>query len=631
MSLLFEEMKEKMINADPVGFVENNLTLDGSPFRLNHNGYKPLVDIYRYIGTQSISPTALPVVILKSRQVGATVMTGALSLYFGCSGLFGTNGKPPMKILHAFPLSEQAQNYTKKKLNVMISTAKANPKAPSGGKIKKNVIQLKLDASVPTNDSLSFKQWVNNNTLSIESTGLDGGRLRGGSYDLLFFDEVQDIRKEAIGNTTKSTVKSPYGPKGVGAHVFFGTPLTKGSDFYRMWQQSTMNYYHLKCEECGGYFPLYAPGATDWQSVWIEDDLPKGHEDHGFMVKCKDCGCIQKKLKAIENGKWIPLAPEGSNPKFIGYHISMLLMPEFSRQRIIDELPENSAINTERTFQNEVLGEFYSGSAGPIDIETLDNKCGEVERKVVKSLPKDPNVKVYAGFDWGEKNEAAPSEDGRFKNQGKSYSCGVILTADGPELLSVQFATRLKKNDLQYKLDVVDEMFRRYNVDLAVGDIGGAGDLSDLLYQKYNNRFLPSRAVGNLKNHIVFQNDRFPPEIQFERDYHYSEIYEVMKKGLIKFPYHEKTFESIEWLLHHITQGNDIKTRVDARGELKSNFVKSGNNDGFCALLNAYLAWKFDISDGFNVRDPRKFSREKQKENAIPAVLGHFPSWRGHL
>ena len=50
---------------DPVAFCEKYLTLDGKPFRLSGNGYKPLAEIYRYVGIKALEDNAKPIIIVK--------------------------------------------------------------------------------------------------------------------------------------------------------------------------------------------------------------------------------------------------------------------------------------------------------------------------------------------------------------------------------------------------------------------------------------------------------------------------------------------------------------------------------------------------------------------------------------
>ena len=84
---LFEQLREGLLAIDPVAFCEKYLTLDGKPFRLNGNGYKPFADIYRYIGIKALEKDSKPVVLVKGRQVGATTMAAALELFFMTSGM----------------------------------------------------------------------------------------------------------------------------------------------------------------------------------------------------------------------------------------------------------------------------------------------------------------------------------------------------------------------------------------------------------------------------------------------------------------------------------------------------------------------------------------------------------------
>jgi hypothetical protein len=121
-------------------------------------------------------------------------------MYFVGSGLFGTNGKSPIRIIHAFPMHEMAQKYAKEKLNPMINTSLTVGEAVKGQALK-SYMQLLLDRSSDSGDSLSFKSFKDGNYIRIDSTGLDGGRLRGGTADVIFYDEIQDISVEAIGNT----------------------------------------------------------------------------------------------------------------------------------------------------------------------------------------------------------------------------------------------------------------------------------------------------------------------------------------------------------------------------------------------------------------------------------------------
>lgn len=609
----FEQIRQGLLNLDPVWFAEKYLTLDGKPFRLNGNGYKPFLDIYRYIGIKALERDSKPVVLVKGRQVGATTMASVLELYFMASGLFGTAGRPPIRVMHCFPQLELAYAYTKTKLNTMISSAVSENLTRKAGKTK-NIIESKLDKNAAASDSLHLKQFENGNHVWIDSLGLDANRIRGRTCDVMLVDEVQDAKGPAISNGTKILSKAQYGRIGDGVQVYFGTPKQAGTEYWKMWKDSSQQYYYLGCENCTKLFPLYTPGSDEWEKIWI----------HGYIVRCPHCQHEQDKREAAERGKWVSLNND-PNCTFIGYHINQLYMPDFTREKIEKEKPANSAVNTERAYMNEVLGEFYAGSSAPITQDEIERNCADMNRKFTAAISPGEGRKVYAGFDWGQKadlDQLAVGEHGP-RQQGQSFSCGVIITADGPNILSIEFATRLKRNDMSYKKETVEEMFRRYSVDLAVGDIGYANDLTYVLQKEHGDKFLASRAVNRVKNHIRFDDSIFPKEVQFERDYYIAELYSIMKDGKMRFPFGD--FEKVSFLIDHCCS-MEIKATRDASGEVRQRYVKGSTpNDGFMALLNAYLAYKFDITDGFSLNNPNMMRSNPNERKPLPAILSFLP------
>lgn len=629
-SSVFSQFKEGLLSIDPVYFCEKNLTLDGRPFRLNGNGYKPFADIYRYIGIRALEKNSKPIVLVKGRQVGATTMAAALELFFMSCGIFGTGGRAPMRVLHAFPLLDHAFVYTKTKLNPMITGAVPDEQSKLKGRPKSR-IESKIDKSASANDSLQFKQFEFGNHIQIESTGLDANRLRGRTVDCIIFDECQDIARTAIVNATQILAKAQYGRPGRGIQVFFGTPKQKGTVYWDIWQNSNQQYYHLGCEQCGKLFPLYTPESNDWETIWIEDDLPPDHKKHGFIVKCTHCEFQQDKRDAAERGKWIPLRKEvlgedeDKNLQFIGYHINQLYMPDIRREDIIAKKPENNVEYTERAYQNEVLGEFFAGDSSPLTPEEIKAFCSDPDRSFRKSISLSENKKVYLGCDWGDKVDMDQFIIGEReqKAKGQSYSAVVVISVDGTGLYNIEFAKLLKRNDFEYKKGFIHEIMRRYSITRAVGDIGHAGDISEVLNRDFGDRYLVSRAHGELKHHIKFIPDVFPPEIIFDKNYYVAEFIELVKRGKIRFPW--KSYEQIGWLANQCSHGFDIKPTINRLGEAKINYIKGSiQNDGAMALINAILAHKFDSTDGFTNNDPAQ-ARNVMKKQGIPAIAAYMP------
>lgn len=740
---LFNKLKADLMNIDPVYFCQKYLTLDGKPFTLTGNGYKPFADIYRYVGIKALEPDSKPLIIVKGRQIGATTMASALEMYFMGSGLFGTGTKPAIRIMHAFPQLELAAAYSKTKLSQIINSSLPVPNPDGKGNSRtKSYMQSLLDQSNSTNDSLHFKQFVGGNHLWIESVGLDGDRIMGRTTDVLFFDEcfpanqkiattdgkfsfgklynlfinkkelplvksfneetqlfeykkilnvferginslieldcsgrkikctpnhkfltengweeAQNIKtgtllkscvkhkysnlilnsimildkkkktydievednhnfilaisqypenldgpivhncqkttSQAIGNSLKILTTSKYGKPSKGVQIYFGTPRRKGSDFYKMWQRSSQQYYYLGCQNCNKHFPLYTPGSDDWKKIWI----------HTKIVKCVHCGHEQNKLEAAERGKWIALkSPDEPDCDMIGFHMNQLYMPMFTREDIDNETPGKHPINTERVFQNEVLGEFFQGDSSPITNEEIQALCGDTGRKYSARITPDKNEIVVMGIDYGARADLEQMSNPDKKAAGQSYSTAVILLSKGPGLLSIEYATKFKRNDIESKKGLIDQLMRQYGVNLTIGDIGYSNDFSNLMHTAHGDKYLVSRAHNKVNNHVKYTADAYPKEIVFERDFYIGELYEQMKKGMIRFPYGD--FEKVGWLIDHCAS-MEIKPSISRGGDPSIHYVKGGTaNDGFMALLNAYIAYKFIVTSGFTNNNP---------------------------
>jgi hypothetical protein len=613
---LFIKLKKQLMMYDPVVFCQEYLTLEGKDFTLSGNGYKPFGDIYRYIGVKALEPDSKPVIIVKGRQVGATTMASALEMYFMGSGLFGDGFRPPIRVIHAFPQLELAAAYSKTKLNQMISQAKVpeGAKESKSGARPKSYMQQLLDQTTATNDSLHFKQFQGGNHLWVESTGVDADRIMGRTADVIFFDEVQKTTGQAIGNALKILTTAKYGRPTQGVQVYFGTPRRKGSDFHRMWQKSSQQYYHLGCENCKEHFPLYTPGSDDWQKIWIRDKI----------VKCPKCNFEQDKLAAQERGKWVALKDSHDQDcDMIGFHINQLYMPMFTREDIDKEQPGRHPINTERVFMNEVLGEFFQGDSSPISPDEIRDLCADRERKFSpRIMPPKGLIQQFAilGIDYGARSDLEQLADpDRVKPAGQSYSTAVVLLTKGPGLLSIEFATKFKRNDIESKKGIIDQLMRQYSIQLAVGDIGYSNDFSAMLHNTYGDRYLVSRAHNKVNDKVKFNVDAFPKELVFERDYYISEMFEQMKKGMIRFPYGD--YEKVAWLVDHCSS-MELKPSISKYGDHTIHYVKGGTpNDGFMALLNAYLAYKFLITRGFTNNNPQAQTTRNINK---PMVLGGY-------
>ena len=69
----------------------------------------------------------------------------------------------------------------------------------------------------------------------------------------------------------------------------------------------------------------------------------------------------------------------------------------------------------------------------------------------------------------------------KLRGQGQSFSTAVAVSMTGPQRMSIEFATKFKRNDLQTKVSLVEELMRKYSVFLGSWDLGYSNDLSEIL------------------------------------------------------------------------------------------------------------------------------------------------------
>lgn len=580
----FEDLKSEVLKVDPVFFAERYLTIDGSPLKLSGTGWKFLADIYRYVAIKALEPDGKPVVCVKGRQVGATTMATALELYFCSSGLFGSSpANPPIRVLHCFPALALVQKFSKDKLSTMMRTSAEDYVLRQSLTFDEKTGKRRMD--VPE-DTLTEKQFKNENRLWVDSNANDASRLHGMSLDAIFYDEVQRMLQDDVGNSKRTLTAARYGPPGQGIQLYFGTPLQRGSYFHKIWEASDQRLYHLNCYDCDHYFPLYTPGDDkSWESVLI----------FGNTIECPRCKAHQEKIDAVERGKWIPTKfkmDNGDPPIYVGFHFNQLLIPRFTREVLDRERPGVHPTNTDRIWQNEILGEFYSGSDLPMSEEEIHKYCRDIDRKMSFGLRKSDEYSTFLGVDWGAK-----TDDG---SGGKSFSSIVIISVGPDGVVNIENAFKLKKNDFEHKKSVIAEMYRRFGIKIGVSDVGYANDLVPEIQREYGSRFLGCMNSGSLVNPIKYDVE----DLRLICNPHaiLEEIFMMMRKSKFKFPW--QSYEALRWLIEHCCSMEKEERIV--QGQVYPKFVKgSGPNDGLMALLYAYLGYKFYLTKGFQVKPHR--------------------------
>lgn len=597
---LFKDLKSELTALDPVAFAENYLTIDGNPFNLSSSGWKFMSEMYRTIALQVDNKQARPIVITKGRQVGATVMAGALSLYLTSSGIYGTKaGNSPIRVLHAFPALKLMNAYAKDKLSVFLANSQNGYVASRSARMDPDV-----KASMIPEDSNTEKTFIGFSKLKIDSTGRTGDRIRGLSQDVVFFDEVQDMSRTAIENTTKILRTSPYGASGSGVQLYFGTPKQRGSYFWNLWDNSDQRFYHLGCEKCGEHFQLYNLEDDSWTETWVEKQV----------VKCPVCGHHQDKREAVDRGKWIPSKPDASS---IGYHFNMMLMPLFEKEVVLKEFPGHNEKVTERAWKNETLGDFYSGGGYPLTMQDIYENALDDTRGVSKAILDKQNKTIVMGIDWGDKSDDDEEGGGR----GQSFTTVVILSVDHSGTMMIETAIKLKNNLFEAKVHAIQKLMEDFKVTHVVADYMWGQDVVRHFQEPlgHGNNFLGCYNSGSLNKDLSFDPKLY--KVVMNKNMLIEETFGLIKRGKIKFPVKGNSFDRLYWLMQDCTS-MEVKTRVKSENTYK-HYVKGNRpNDGLMSLIYAVISYKYIVSNGF------RGSADVKKERSTSPIVGYLPNWR---
>jgi len=424
----------------------------------------------------------------------------------------------------------------------------------------------------------------------------------------------QDMHRTAIENTLKVATASPYGAKTKGVQVFFGTPKHTGSYFWTLWDDSDQRFYQLRCKNCDHYFFLYNLEDESWNDIWIREQ----------QVKCPMCSRIQNKCEAVDRGRWFatkPVKADGTAPKHIGFHFNMMLSPLFEKEHVLDYWPEFNKNASERAWRNETKGQFFSASSVPLTLEDIYENCLDETRGVAKSIVNPQGKYYFLGMDWGEKVETDSDVESK---RGKSFTCAVILSVDHNGVFTIENATRLKDNSPTYKMNVVKKLMKDFHIEQAAADFYYGNDFVRLVQinEGFGEKFLGCTNLGNSTR--VFSYNEKDLNVGIAKDRALEEIFQLFKRGMIKFPAKDDSLDMLSWLVDHVTS---METHIKTKDGVVLPTYKKGTiqNDGLMAIMYAYTAYKFLVTRKFTdlIGDPNVNKNDKDK--VVVPVVGHIP------
>jgi len=570
---LLSDIVDSFVDIDVVKWCEKHVQLPDSDraFKINGCGREYLIEPMTYITSDALQRDGSPVVILKGRQVGMSVTITSLYLYLMASGLYDS-----LRVLHAFPGLLATSDFHKTKVEPMIMKSeyirrRRYTRETMGFDESSKRVFAKPKLVGTWTDHL--KAFQSNNMLTINATAKDAGRLRGQTFHIILFDEVQDMTRKAIENVEESLTTSPYGPPGLGVRVYFGTPFLEGSNFHNLWESSDQRYYHPRCHTCGKTYQFYTYGSDDWEKIWIES----------FLFKCPHCGAIEDKREAMKDGEWVPTKPDATKR---GYHFNQLYTPTIPKEAIMmkknDKLPQQ--------FKNEVLGEFYGGILSSESYRELVLSCTDEDESYVDYIEPYVHPVVSIGVDWGGKVEEQ-SLDG-------SWTVALVMTEEDGKFY-VRHMERIETKNPEEQINRVKQLFSKYSIVQGVGDMGYGQDKIWSLQSEYGKRFMGCHSVPS-KNIYNYNEKAIPPFISINKDMVIDEVLSLFRSHRIVLPYKNEKDQLLTEILTTEISAIMPTERIVGGARIRSYMQRGSQTiDSLMALIYAYVAVRFSISNGF--------------------------------
>lgn len=255
-------------------------TIDGNPFSLEERPY--LIPIYREIDSRQQNSQTKMILLKCSRKVEKTETLCNLLLY-------ALLNIPYFNAVYTAPRQPQVTRFVDERLNGALMSS-INNGCLRKSRVKNSISHQTFDVGAKSlNHFYAYSNWG------------DAHGLLGIEADMVCIDEYQDSGADVLPMLTEMMALSEYKWA-----VISGTAREQGSDFWKLWENST-------------------------KGEWDGDHWVHGESEDGIL----------------------------------GFHIHQKMHPSISKK----DIAQKKATYTPRRFANEVLGEFFAGAMKPLTFD----------------------------------------------------------------------------------------------------------------------------------------------------------------------------------------------------------------------------------------------------------------------
>jgi hypothetical protein len=463
------------------------LAIRGKPYHL-HDHF-PFAPFFR---------TRMPrMTLLKTgRQVSKSTSLASQGVLF-------SNCIPYFSTLYITPLFEMVRRFSQNYVAPFIETSPVG-KLFSGQSTINNVLQR------------SFK---NRSQMIFSFAYLDAERTRGISADKNVIDEVQDMDITFLPIIHETISAS----RDWGLIQYAGTPKTLDNTIERLWTDSSMAEWMIKCPHAG---------CRHWNIPALEFDLMKmiGPAHSEISEECPGVICA-KCAKPINprppyqggTGRWVHRHAD-KRWSFAGYHVPQVVMPMHYAdpekwQKLIDKM-QGKGNTPIHVFYNEVCGESWDSGSKLVTVTDLKKAaCLPWERTVDQSRDNiDGYLLRFCSVDWGGGGVSKGKSDLALQ----SYTSIAVLGLRSDGRIDVIYGYRsMNPHDHVREAKLIAGIMATFKCSHLVHDYTGAGTVRETIMTQAGlsiNSILPVAYTGPAKGALI----QFKPAVPNHPRAHYT-------------------------------------------------------------------------------------------------------------
>ena len=446
------------------------------------------------------------------------------STSLAAQGVLFSNCIPYFSTLFLTPLFEMIRRFSQNYVAEFITTS------PVG----------RLFTDETTVNNVLQRSFKNRSKMIFSFAYLDAERTRGISADKNCIDEIQDMDISFL-PVIHETISAS---RSWGIKQYAGTPKTLDNTIERLWIDSSMAEWIIKCPH---------GGCGHWNIPSLDHDLLKmiGPVHDSISDTCPGVICA-KCAKPINprppyqggTGRWLHRHPD-KRWSFAGYHVPQLIMPMHyaSREKwqtLVDK--RDGKGNTPiHVFYNEVCGESWDSGSKLVTITDLKRAACLPWKNTMETARNNIDGYLYrfVAVDWGGGGVSNGKSDLALQSYTSIAVCG--LCPDGR--VDVIYGYRsMTPHEHEREAGLILNIMGAFKCSHVVHDYTGAGTVRETLLVQARlprERILPVAYTGPAKGGLIGYKPANPkhPRDHYVMDRNRALNYccQFIKGGVIRF------------------------------------------------------------------------------------------------